>query len=176
MLYTTSSQCLFPLYVFLTDAIETCGGSPRLTRLLNRLGACASKETHDRYVQYRVEKSKKEGPTRGFPNNTFMLASADYIHSYARIYCVNQQSRWHGTTVQLVQPQTSTLVEIPVHHPGECRESSSTTHAQVSTNVSTQDKALRYPTNPASPTLEALLHTHLSKRRYALAITLHCPT
>ena len=59
MLFTTNSQCSFPLRVLLTDAIETCGGSPRLTRLLNRFGACASTDTHDRYVQYRVEKSKK---------------------------------------------------------------------------------------------------------------------
>ena len=114
MLFTTNSQCSFPLHALLTDAIETCGGSPRLTRLLNRFGACASTDTHDRYVRYRVEKSKKEGPMSGFPDDAFILASADnldYIHSYARIYCGNQQSSWHGTTVQLVQPQPSTLVD-----------------------------------------------------------------
>ena len=76
MLYTTSSQCSFPLHVLLADAVETCGGSPRL---LNRFGACASKETYDRYVQFRVEKSKKEGPMSGFPNNAFMIASADNL-------------------------------------------------------------------------------------------------
>ena len=178
MLYTTSSQCSFPLHVFLTDAIETCGGSPRLTRLLNRLGVCASKETHDCYVQYRVEKSKKEGPMSGFPDNAFMLVSADnldYIHSYARIYCGNQQSSWHGTTVQLVQPQPSTLVEVPVHQPEESRESPSTTHAHVTTNVSTQDESIRHPTNPPSPTLETVLHTHLSKRRYSMQSPLNSP-
>ena len=49
------SQCSFPLHTFLTDAIETCGGSSRLIKLLNRLGICTSADTHARYVQYRVE-------------------------------------------------------------------------------------------------------------------------
>ena len=115
LFYTTNAQCSFPLHVLLADAIETCGGSDRLARLLNRFGVCASPDTHSRYVQYRVDKSKKDGPMRGLPDNAFMVASADnldYIHSYARVYCGNQQSSWHGTTVQLVQPQPSKLVDI----------------------------------------------------------------
>ena len=42
LLYTTNSQCSFPLHTFLTDAIETCGGSSRLIKLFNRLGICTS--------------------------------------------------------------------------------------------------------------------------------------
>ena len=41
----------------------------------------------------------------GFPTDAFMIVSADYIKSYARVHCGNQQSSWHGTTVQIVQPQ-----------------------------------------------------------------------
>ena len=47
--------------MLLADAIETCGGFNRLARLFNRFGACASPDTHARYVQYRVEKAKKKG-------------------------------------------------------------------------------------------------------------------
>ena len=35
---TVNRHCSFPLHTFLTDTIETCGGSSRLVRLLNRLG------------------------------------------------------------------------------------------------------------------------------------------
>ena len=78
----------FPLHVLLADAIETCGGSNRLARLFNCFGACASPDTHAHYVQYRVDKSKKEGPIRGYPDDAFMVASADnldFIHSYASV-------------------------------------------------------------------------------------------
>ena len=114
LLYTTNTQCSFPLHVLLADAIETCGYSHRLMRLFNRFGACASPDTHARYVQYRVDKSKKEGPTGGYPDDAFILASADnldYIHSYTRVYCGNQQNSWRGTTVQLVQPQPSANIQ-----------------------------------------------------------------
>ncbi len=61
ILFSTNSQCSFPLHTLITGVIETCGGSARLQKLLNRLGACASIDTHARYVQYRVQKIKEEG-------------------------------------------------------------------------------------------------------------------
>ena len=95
MLFTINSQCSFPIHTLITDAIETCGGSSRLIKLLNHLGFCASTDTHSRYVQYRTEKIMKDGPLKGYPDNAFTIASADnldFIHSYARIYCGNQNS------------------------------------------------------------------------------------
>ena len=47
LLFTINRQCSSPLHT-LTDAVETCGGSTRLLKLLNRLGVCASIETHSR--------------------------------------------------------------------------------------------------------------------------------
>ena len=67
---------------------------------------------HARYVQYRVQKSKEEGPMNPYTRNAFTVLSADYIvHSYARVYCGKQKSSWHGTTIQVVQLQPSRLVE-----------------------------------------------------------------
>ena len=40
----------------------------------------------------------------GYPDDAFIVVSADnldLIHSYTRVYCGNQQSSWHGTTIQL---------------------------------------------------------------------------
>ena len=64
-----------------------------------------------RYVQYRVERRATEGIMTAYPSNCFMIASAvniDYIHHYARVYCGEQQLRWHGTTVQIAQPKPLT--------------------------------------------------------------------
>ena len=71
LLYITNAQCSFPLHVLLADAIETCGGSNRLARLFNRFGACASPDTHARYVQYRVDKSKKRRANMWIPWQCF---------------------------------------------------------------------------------------------------------
>ena len=46
MLFCTNSRCSFPLHTLLTDVIESCGGSTCLVRTLNRLGVCASADTH----------------------------------------------------------------------------------------------------------------------------------
>ena len=82
----------------------------------------------------------KDGPLKGYPDNAFTIASADnlyFIHSYARIYCGNQNSSWHGTTVQLVQPQPSTLVD--THAPNERQhlniQSTCTTHGEFTSDT-----------------------------------------
>ena len=148
--------------------MQTCGGSNRLVRLLNRFGACASSDTHARYVQYRVDKSKKEGPMSGFPDNAFIVASADnldYIHSYARVYCGNQQSSWNGTTVQLVQPWPSKLLD-------NVSPAETSTHTQA---TNTENELIRHPQTPASATLETRLQACLSKRSHSTQSPINSP-
>ena len=114
MLFTINSQCSFPLHTLLADTIETCGGSNRLVRLLNRLGVCSSPETALRYRQYRVEKRVREGILTSYPSNSFMIASADnldYIHHYARVYCGEQQSSWHGSADSSAQTTNTHIVK-----------------------------------------------------------------
>ena len=43
-----------------------------------------------------------------YPDSAFTVASTDNLDYLHRVYCGKQQSSWHGTTVQVVQPQ-------PVH-------------------------------------------------------------
>lgn len=124
LLFSINSQCSFPMHTLIADAIETCGGSSRLQKLLNRLGVCVSIDTHERYIQYRVEKRMKEGPMADYPQNSFMIVSADnldFVHSFARVYSGKQQSSWHGTTMQVVQPQplglTDTVTQPSAAHP-----------------------------------------------------------
>ena len=139
MFFATNSRCYLPLHTLIADVIETCGGSPGLTNLINRFGVCASIDTHARYIQYQVDKSKREGPMRAFPSDSFveLADNLDYVHSYAHIYCGNQQSSWYGTTVQLVQPQPSILVDnkqanIHINSP---TEKSISSDDQITTNL-----------------------------------------
>ena len=101
-----------------------------------------------------------------------MVASADnldFIHSYARVYCSNQQSSWHGTTVQLVQPQPSKLVDsISVQPPQPGRETTST-HAQMTTNTSTENESsIHHPQTPASGMMETRLQACLPKWSHSM--------
>ena len=151
MLFTINSQCSFPLYTLITDAVETCGGSSRLIKLLNHLGLCASTDTHSRYVQYQTEKIMKDGPLKGYPDNAFTIASADnldFIHSYARIYCGNQHSSWHGTTV--VQPQPSTLVGTHVSNQRQHTNTQSTCTTYITQRSYIGHKHWSYQCNTAS--------------------------
>ena len=114
---------------------------------MNRLGACASEDTHKRYIQYRVEKSMKQGPMCGYPSKPFTVASADnldFIHSHARVYAGKQQLSWHGTTVQLVQPQPCKLVDTSKEtQPTVEREV--LTHGETTQYSDTQESATRNP-------------------------------
>ncbi len=104
ILFTINRQCSFPLHTLITDAIDICGGSIRLKTLLNRLGVCASSETHARYVQYRVEMRQRDGPLDGHILDCPIIVSADnldYQQSFACVYSGNQSIGWHGTTVQI---------------------------------------------------------------------------
>ena len=95
------------MHTLIADAVETCGGSSSLQKLLNRLGVCASQDTHARFIQYRVQKIMKEGPMATYPQDLFMLSAEnlDFVHSFAQVFSGKQQSSWNGTTVQVVQPQ-----------------------------------------------------------------------
>ena len=84
---------------------------------MNHLGAC--EDIHKRYIQYRAEKSMKQGPMCGYPNKAFTVASVDnldFIHSQARVYSGKQQLSWNGTTVQLIQPNLPSWLTLARKH------------------------------------------------------------
>ena len=158
LFFTINSQCSFPMHTLITDAIETCGGSSRLQKILNRLGACACIDEHDRYIQYRVQKKMKEGPMFHYPQNSFLMVSADnldYVHGYARVFSGKQQSSWHGTTVQVVQPKPLGLIDTP-----HSTQSSAQPSAQSSA------KRLHSVLTPMnSPAKQSLVHSPIPKKQ-----------
>ena len=51
-----------------------------------------------------------KGPEQELHSSAMMVVSADnidFMHRYAHNYCGRQSTSWHGTTVQIVQPQPS---------------------------------------------------------------------
>ena len=42
-----------------------------------------------------------------YVNRCVSADNLDFLHSFARVFCGNQKSSWHGTTVQVVQPLPS---------------------------------------------------------------------
>ena len=59
--YLTQTGAALYLCTLLTDLVDAQGGSSELVRTLNRLGAIASADTHQRYAQFLVEKKLEAG-------------------------------------------------------------------------------------------------------------------
>ena len=71
-------------------------GNTRLVtcRFMNRLGVCASMDTHARYVQYQIKKRFKDPAMSDYPQDAFTLVSVDYldfIHGHA--FHINRPTR-----------------------------------------------------------------------------------
>ena len=101
-----------------------------LVKLFNRLGACASTDTLAKSIQHYVSEREKRGPEKDCSPATFTIVSADnidFMHSYTKVFCGNQVSSWHGTTVQAVQP-------LPSFH-----EQCSTVPVRVPASMSTEN-------------------------------------
>ena len=101
-----------PLHVLLTDLVESQGGSSELVHLLNSVGAIASVDTHQRHVQFYIERKREQGILSELNMENFTVVSVDnrdFLQRHAYVYCGDQNRSWHGTTVQAVQPMLNTM-------------------------------------------------------------------
>ena len=108
MFCASGGRCSVPLHTLLTDYIEATGGSSELISVLNKVGAVASSETLDRHIMKVSTQPKMDGLLKDLDTTTFTIASTDnidFLQSHASVYSGSQYRSWHGTTVQVVQPQ-----------------------------------------------------------------------
>ena len=123
MFCASSGYCAVPLHTLLTDFIEATGGSSELISVLNKLGAVASSETLDRHTMRVSTQCKMDGLLKDLDTSTFTVATTDFLQSHASVYSGSQHRSWHGTSVQVVQPQQrlkNVLVQPDVPVPSVC--------------------------------------------------------
>ena len=114
ILFVTNSECSFPFHIALSDAIESCGGSSELIKILNRVGAVASVETLKRTIHSISQDRKDAGVKSLLIENVFTIASADnidFLQSNAAVYAGDQHRSWHATSMQLVQPTPNICIQ-----------------------------------------------------------------
>ncbi len=100
--------CILCIHIILSDFIEASGGSVELITVLNRLGAVASVETPNRHIMKFSAKWLEGGLLKQLKRDMFTVATKDnidFLQSNAAVYADSQHRSWHGTNVQIVQPQ-----------------------------------------------------------------------
>ena len=113
LMFCTNPKSPTLIHDVIADIIEVCGGSRQLIRILNRLGCCSSADTHDRFVTQHAMAQRQMSIWDNISANTFTVTSIDnfdMLQSYSAVYCGDQQRSYHGTTLQLVQPNPVNLV------------------------------------------------------------------
>ena len=104
-----------PLQYLLDDAVLCMGGSTELVKMLNRIGAIVSLDTHDRMATLVVTQRINKGILNELVFNTLTIASIDNIdilQRHAMVPSAQTKCSWHGTSVQCVQPTPTSVVRL----------------------------------------------------------------
>ena len=93
-----------------------------MTLVLNRLGGAASLDSLNRHMCAVALQRKAKGLLRDINSREFTIASTDndFLQSHASVYAGSQHRSWHGTSIQVVQPQPHKLQAV-----GDSRSGSS---------------------------------------------------
>ena len=110
LMFCANNRCHMPLHSLIADMVDGLGGSADLIRILNRLGICSSIDTLERRIQYVSNLREETGVECECHETAATFVSAnniDFVHSFSQVYCGKPERSWHGTTVQIVQPNSS---------------------------------------------------------------------
>lgn len=107
LIFCTNPSCPTPMHYLLADAIEICGGSRDLIRVLNRLGSVVSNDTYDRFVAAKSEVHRVQTMWEHLDEKIFTITTVDNFDKNSRHAMVRSGSQprgYHGTTLMVIQP------------------------------------------------------------------------
>ena len=142
MLFATNRCCSVPSHILLTDLIDSQGGSYELIRILNRIGAVASVDTHRCYVQFQVAQKMSAGLLQNLDLSLFTVTSVDnidFLQRHSFVYSGDQGRSWHGTTIQVVQLLTAKETETMNEDREDIGQDSSNVCSVMGTSQETSD-------------------------------------
>ena len=105
--FSTNNTCSAPFHIPLTEAVLCHGGTLKLVRILNRLGAVASIDTVNRLATHVVQARLSQGIKPDLHPRMLAVVSidnVDILQPYEFVSCQDATRSWHGTSVQCVQP------------------------------------------------------------------------
>ncbi|CAH1232408.1 Hypp454 [Branchiostoma lanceolatum] len=81
--------------------------------ILNRMGYCASPETHERFLENAICQQEQQGYLSQLADDKFTVITVDNIDKSQRHASVREgvDRTWHGTSVMAVQPDPVNLLE-----------------------------------------------------------------
>ena len=95
-------------------------------------------------------KRLEEGLLKLLKNDVFTVATVDnidFLQSNAAVYAGSQHRSWHGTSVQVVQPQSGLKVLLPLQPASACSSPCRTPGMSTPMDISSQEpapKRIRY--------------------------------
>ena len=114
VMFCINDNYTIPLHTLLTSITDGQGGLATLIKFLNQLGVCASMDTLARHIQQK-HTDREQLKIKCLDSESFIIVSADNIdfkHSFARVSKGSNNSSWHGTFIQVVQPLPSLALSI----------------------------------------------------------------
>ena len=111
LMFLANPQCSMPWHVMLTDTVLCQSGSTTLVKILNRIGAISSFDTHSQLMTEVVMTKSLQLPQLVL-SPSFKVVSVDNIdisQPYAAVYCGSVGHSWHGTSIQSVGPTPNSI-------------------------------------------------------------------